>query len=261
MVDRHTLREEASVPSGSTKAESFRPKVRPPMALLIAVDDGSTDSGEMWRLRGDRHVIGRRKGDTVISHDAGVSAEHAAVTRELRNGEYVWHLIDFESTNGTFLRVHKGALADRCQLLLGSRRYVFHVERGAAGDAPESAGERDEMPPTQLYLGPAPPGESGNCLVECGPDGVGQVFSIKGHTTWIGSAADRCQIVLAGDAQLCPRHACIRLDSRERWVIQDANSVNGVWIRVDRVRLISDSEFQVGEQRFLFKFLPAREAK
>ena len=72
------------------------------------------------------------------------------------------------------------------------------------------------------------------------------MFSIKSPTTWIGSAADRCQIVLAEDALVCPRHACIRVDSHGRWVIQDANSVNGVWIRVERVRLMTDSEFQTG---------------
>ena len=44
-------------------------------------------------------------------------------------------------------------------------------------------------------------------------------------------------------------------DSRKRWIIEDNHSINGLWTRIDRASLDTDSQFQLGGQRFLFKIL------
>ncbi len=61
------------------------------------------------------------------------------------------------------------------------------------------------------------------------------------------------QPVVGDDPFLNGRHARIFRDRRGRWTVEDVNSLNGVWVRIQRAALERSSEFQLGEQRFLFK--------
>ncbi len=60
------------------EASTFRPSLRPPMAILCAYDDGQ-DTGETVRIRVPSFVIGRTAGDLVIPHDGGMSSRHAEI--------------------------------------------------------------------------------------------------------------------------------------------------------------------------------------
>ena len=65
-----------------------------------------------------------------------------------------------------------------------------------------------------------------------------------------------CNIHLAEDTMISPRHARLYRDGRQRWVLENAGSRNGVWVRVTRVPLEGNAMFLLGEQRFFFKVLP-----
>src|SRR5687767_9878591 len=52
-----------------------RPTGRPPVALLVLLDDGER-SGEEIRIRGERFVLGRTEGDVTIPHDSLISGKH-----------------------------------------------------------------------------------------------------------------------------------------------------------------------------------------
>ena len=54
-------------------AASYRPTLRPPMAVLTVFDDGKHE-GEQIRLRGNRFIVGRTEGDLMIPHDGMISA-------------------------------------------------------------------------------------------------------------------------------------------------------------------------------------------
>ena len=54
--------------------------------------------GEMYKLKGDRTVLGRGERTDIRVLDDGVSREHAAIERD--GGKMV--LVDLGSTNGTF---------------------------------------------------------------------------------------------------------------------------------------------------------------
>jgi hypothetical protein len=41
-------------------------------------------------------------------------------------------------------------------------------------------------------------------------------------------------------------------DPHDRWHIEDAESINGVWLRVTEVPLTAQSVFLLGEQMFAF---------
>ncbi len=60
-----------------------------------------------------------------------------------------------------------------------------------------------------------------------------------------------CGVCLA-DPFLNPRHARIFKDKRNRWVIKDCDSLNGLWVRVPNKLLDHGTEFLLGGQRFLF---------
>src|SRR5262249_20261882 len=109
-------------PQTDAETQHFRPAHRPPMALLVVLDDGD-DTGETIRIRGDRFLIGRADGDLVIPHDGALSGRHAEITRRFENGQFNWYLNDLQSSNGPFVRVARTLLNSQQEILLGSRRF------------------------------------------------------------------------------------------------------------------------------------------
>jgi len=84
-----------------------------PGAYLVVISGPSF--GEMYRLKGDRSVLGRGDRTDIRVLDDGVSREHAAVERD--GGKMV--LVDLESTNGTFC--NGARIADRKDLTDGDK--------------------------------------------------------------------------------------------------------------------------------------------
>jgi diguanylate cyclase (GGDEF)-like protein len=88
-----------------------------PSAYLLVIAGPSF--GEMYKLRGDRLVLGRGDRTDVRIVDDGISREHAAVQRE--GGKVV--LVDLNSTNGTYcngLRVPRQELTDGDKISIGA---------------------------------------------------------------------------------------------------------------------------------------------
>jgi pSer/pThr/pTyr-binding forkhead associated (FHA) protein len=208
------------------EAQPYRPVRRPPLAVLQVLDDDQ-DEGEWVRLRAARTVIGRTEGDVLIGHDDAVSGKHAEVVRQAEGGKYRWYLRDLGSTNGTYIRVESVVLRNGQELLIGQRRYRFQ----AAG----------------------PGGEATPVLVEITPKGEGKRYPLKGADNHVGHDASQCNVALADDPTVSPRHARIYRDGRGRWQIENLRSLNGIWVRVSQVPVDSSCQFQLGEQRFLLK--------
>ena len=229
-----------------------RPLRRPPMAVLCALDDGRIDDGETWRIREDRHVIGRSAGQTRIPHDQEISARHAAIVRQNLGNGYRWLLRDLRSTNGTFLRVERSVLRQESELWIGSRRYRFLLGGpfGAAEGHPEESLRQTRPFARHSVAGGLPLKPR---LVEVRGEATGREGTIVGEEFWIGSSP-RCTMVIDDDPFVSRRHACIRHDARGRWIIETANALNGIWIRIQRTVLDCESEFRLGEQRFRICF-------
>ena len=98
-------------------------------------------------------------------------------------------------------------------------------------------------------------------LVEVRSRGDGERYTLHAGDNWIGYDEQACNIlmtggsrsgiVLTGDRTVSPRHARLFTDENGQWNIEDAQSQNGVWVRVQEGKLDNGSEFQLGEQRFL----------
>ena len=243
-----TLKEQAP----GEETQPHRPTRRPPMALLCVLDDGHLD-GEWVRVRTAEIVIGRSEGDLVIPHDTLMSGRHAKLIRQVEKGRYRWYVTDLESTNGTYARVGKAMLKHGQEILFGSRRYRFE----AAGAPPpaEGAAAGGEAPRgTQGWEVAAPAGGTPS-LVELTSRGEGQRFLLTKPENWVGRDASQCAVALSSDPTVSPRHARLYRDGKGRWFVENARSLNGTWVRLDKIPIDGTGQFQLGEQRFLVRVL------
>lgn len=231
------------------QAKPLRPVHRPPMALLCAVDDG-LERGEWFRLRRPRTVIGRTEGDIAIPHDEAMSGKHLEILRTAAPGGYRWLIRDLGSTNGTFFRVSGGLLRSGTELLLGSRRYAFELPTPGEGGQSTPAGTHMWRTVDAAQAAALRPR-----LVELNPGGPGAVVTLSADDVWLGASPRDCAVVIAGDPFVSPRHARLFCDKRGQWQIENADSANGVWVRVEELAVDNSGEFMAGEQRFLFKVL------
>ncbi len=237
---------------------AYRPVHRPPMALLTVFFDGR-EEGELVPLLGDRTVIGRSEGSVLIPHDGMMSTRHAEIVRVFDRGRWRWFLTDLDSTNGTYVRVAAALLKHEQEFLLGGRRFRF--DSAHAGHRPEGTPtvKAEGSPTVQPQGSPTrgwqnvSPTDVLPSFVELTLGGAGQRYFITEEEHWIGSDPQQASIVLADDPLVNPCHARIARDSKGRWVLENAGSVNGVWLRSHRVPFEGAGQFQLGEQRFLLK--------
>jgi pSer/pThr/pTyr-binding forkhead associated (FHA) protein len=220
--------------------------------MLCVLDDGRED-GEWVRLRGDRVIIGRADGDVVIPHDTMISARHAELTRHHEQGRYRWHLTDLNSTNGTYVRVTTAILKHQQELLMGSRRYRFDAAPQGAALLAETGepgtGTRTETRGWQAVA----PADVVPSLVELTPHGEGQRHFLTKNDNWVGRNPATSAVVPANDPLISPQHARIYKDAKGRWLVENTKSVNGTWLRIERMALDAACQFQLGEQRFLLR--------
>jgi hypothetical protein len=202
----------------------YRPRLRPPMALLRVRDDSQIDS-EVFRLRQEVTIIGRVRGEIVIPHDLQMSGQHASITREENNGRFRWVLRDLDSRNGVFVRFKRAKLKDEDLLLVANRLVRFSAGRGSE---PSSLQEIVDGNPTDQFL------------------------LLPGAEYHLGRDPQACITFLNQEPQLNLRHARLEHDAEGNWSMVCSKSVNGIWIRVKEVSLIHKAAFQLGEQRFVF---------
>jgi hypothetical protein len=68
----------------------------------------------------------------------------------------------------------------------------------------------------------------------------------------VGSAA-AAGVQLIGDPYVSSVHARVTVDEQGRSFLENVNSLNGIWVRIQEQRIDQNCEFQCGEQRFLFR--------
>jgi pSer/pThr/pTyr-binding forkhead associated (FHA) protein len=238
---RPTLIEPPPTPKTGEVTPAFRPRQRPPMALLTVYDDGRHD-GQEFRLRTDLTVIGRTQGDVIIPHDERMSGRHAEIRRAQDGGTWTWVLADLGSTNGTYVRLHKCSLKSGQELLIGHRRFRFE-------DSPPVPAETTDTKKTAAYTVPA----TATNLIELTSLGDGRSYPLAGAEHWIGSAPE-CSVAL-DDPMIADHHARLSRDERG-WRLESHEARDGVWLRIDKpVTVDRTCSFQLGEQRFLLKVL------
>ena len=206
------------------KTAVYRPKIRPPMAVLLILDDNQ-GTGEQVRIRDARCLIGRCEGDVQIPHEMLMSRRHAEIRLQREETGFTWQLRDLNSTNGTFVMADAVRLKPKDELLVGSRR--FRVETAGVGAAARGA------------------------LVEMVERGSGHRIELTDEPLLLGRDRTRCPAFLSDDPLLEPEHAQVQREPvTGRWCVRRLPSLNGIWVRVTAVQLRHGCWFQLGEQRF-----------
>lgn len=240
--------QEISEQTGSTTA--FRPVLRPPMATVELLDDG-LESGEVFRIRKDRTVLGRDGADICVPHDSQVSGAHVAVHRRQVDGDWHWILEDLKSTNGTFLRVARCPFGGQSTVLMGAHRYRYRPpgKTASSESEPEADGTKGWKVPTAEELHGATAS-----LVRLFPDGSEELMPLPEGDVVLGSDPKQCQLVIGDDPMVNPAHAVVKATGG-KVVLEDLKSANGIWVTVRERRLPASSTFQIGEQRVRFRVL------
>jgi hypothetical protein len=138
--------------------------------------------------------------------------------------------------------------------LIGSQRFRFDAAPQGTTVKAEAAVAIDEMRGTR-YWEKVSPADVLPSLVEQTVDGEGERFFLTKADNWIGRQLETCAVVLTGDPLVSQRHARVYRDARGRWHIENAGSLNGIWLRIDHVPIDGACQFQIGEQQFLVRVL------
>lgn len=258
---RQTIMEEASpgpvsgafgsdAPATQTKASStqrFNPSIRPPVAKLFVLDDSGKDA-EVIRIRTEEFRIGRAVGDLVIGHDGQMSSEHAVVQRREEAGRWTWHVVDLDSTNGTFVRVTEVPLENEQEFWLGGSLYRFQLSDQPAEPSP-SRKVKGTMVASTAFAQSSPAA----LIIEVTPEGDGPQYALNSREQWIGRNARKCAITI-NDPMLGTQDSNIFIDAEGNWGIRKGKSLNGIWVRITEVPLVGNGlQFQCGEQRFALR--------
>ncbi len=132
----------AAAPQAPTGPEDqtmvIRERPTPTFAWLVVVDGPDRNSiGTIHPLQPDSSTVGRVPANQIVIRDDTVSAQHARIRREVKEGEEpVFALFDLGSRNGIFVgdretykneesRVYRHELKDGDYLLLGETTLVF----------------------------------------------------------------------------------------------------------------------------------------
>lgn len=110
----------------------------PVFAWLVVVDGPDRNSiGTVHTLHPDTTTLGRVSGNRIVLNDETVSAQHARIRREVKEGQDpVFALFDMGSRNGIYAgpkdsykdeenRVYRHELQDGDYLLVGETSLVF----------------------------------------------------------------------------------------------------------------------------------------
>ena len=234
---RASLPQHGSAPSkpgaSNGQAETFSPRYKPKTPILYLMDDNQ-ETAEAIRLRGMQTLIGRSRGDILLSNDAHVSDRHAEIRRELKGDTFSWVLNDLKSTNGTYVQIQKQGLTEGDCLLFGGK--YFRFSKADSELSGRSGSEQYALVQFAYARGEQP---SVFMLDRSKENVIGNKQSWSSGQTW-------------KDEFLDAEHAKIVCGNGGRWTVEDLASVNGTWIKTQSLALIDGISFQLGGQRFIF---------
>ncbi len=225
--------------------------------------------GSLVKLRRDATILGRDKGNIVMSDDTETSSTHCQI--QLIGEEY--HIFDMNSTNGTFVnneRVLKAKLSDGDAIEIGKTKIIFSMESEANlrnvvtayQTVVNNQQKRPGVSDTFLHA------EAKNKNVLCFSldvlynDGVKEMLRFYKPMINIGRASPFGRF--DQDSELSRKHLLIKINDFGEIFVEDLNSTNGVFVNNQKIQgmvKISAADFVRIGSNTIFRIIPAQIAK
>jgi len=253
-----TSTEDLANPASQTKTagqtssiveEPFKPSKRAPLAVLTVMDDGQK-TGQIIRIRNSKFWVGRSEGNLLFPDDHQISARHISISKENVNGSYRLVIADLQSRNGLFVKVSRAPLEVNAEVILGRGRYRLEMVDGDSDGAFGSSTDLLHDALTELEEG-----SKQLVFYELLTRGIGDKLSLEEGEYWVGRTAD-CAVRRPTDTFLADKHAVIKKSARGVWMIENNQSINGIWLRTMKLTIDCNQqcEFRIGEQIFHIRF-------
>lgn len=227
---------------------AFSPRRRPWYPHLIIMDDHTSDSGEVVRLRKDSFSLGRVGCDLSFPAEGLMSGTHAKISlQEIADNQWEWVLEDASSGNGVYVRQTEFPLLPGNEFLLGGTKVVVHGDPHLRRKSTEPALHLSAYTGKMDLIRKQPELEICSYLFSQEASSI----PLKGKRLQLGRHAEGAAS-LAIDPFVEPIHATVEKTDSQSWKIVDEKSLNGTWIRVRRAVLSQTTSFILGEQRFRF---------
>ena len=207
-------------------------------AVLYTVSGQSHDA---IKLRRDATILGREKGDILIS-DHEVSSTHC----QIQNINGIYHIFDMNSTNGTFVnknRIVKSKLNHGDEIIIGKTVFKFSLEedakvrhintifKGVQNSEHASKGSlvdtliEDEVRKKQSY--------SLKLAIKYG-DGGTEVVELPQKQVYLGRATSFGRF--ENDVEISRKHVLIKLNDHGEVFVEDQGSTNGTYLNGSKIR-------------------------
>lgn len=228
------------------ESRQFAPLRRVAYPRITILDDGSSTTGEVIRLRKDTFTFGRTDGDMTFPPDGLMSSCHCQIhLKQIAQRQWAWTLEDLKSRHGVFLRCPEIILTPGMEILMGGTKLRIHGGNTIIAGVKQNVNFVPYLvDETELTKSPS--------IEVCS-------FSLDHHTTHIelpkkSVGLGRCtHSCFQRDTFLEPTHIEITRCAPTEWKLIDKKSLNGTFLRIHSTLLHDRTEFQIGEQRILFE--------
>lgn len=228
------------------ESRQFAPLRRIAYPRITILDDGSSTTGEVIRLRKDTFSFGRTDGDVTFPPDGLMSSNHCRVyLKQIADRQWAWTLEDLKSRHGVFLRCPEIVLTPGMEILVGGTKLRIHGERNMISGMKQNLAFIPHLAyEPELIKNPS--------IEVCS-------YSLDHQTTFIDLpkkfiSLGRCtHACFQQDTFLEPTHFEITRFAPAEWKLVDKKSLNGTFLRIQSTLLHCKTEFQIGEQRIIFE--------
>lgn len=200
----------------------------------------SGQSGDAIKLRRDATILGREKGDVLIS-DHEVSSSHC----QIQNINGAYHIFDMNSTNGTFVnknKIVKARLNHGDEISIGKTTFRFALEEDAKvrhintifktnQNADPGKGSlvdtliEDEVRKKRSY--------SLKLMIKYA-DGATETVELPQKQVFLGRATSFGRF--ESDVEISRKHVLIKLNDHGEVFVEDQGSTNGTYLNGTKIR-------------------------
>ncbi|MEI6399147.1 MAG: FHA domain-containing protein [Pseudomonadota bacterium] len=206
--------------------------------LYIVSGQGDADA---IKLRRDATIIGREKGDVLIT-DHEVSSTHC----QIQNINGVYHIFDMNSTNGTFVnknRVVKSRLNHDDEIMIGKTVFKFSLEEGAKvrhintifkSQHNTEGGTKGSLVDTLIEDEVRRKKSFSLRLDVKYADGVTESIDVPQKQVYLGRGTSFGRF--ENDVEISRKHLLIKLNDHGEVFVEDQNSTNGTYLNGSKIK-------------------------